>query len=139
MKPQRPAFSRQRKVGHLLRRHPGLLHLSSGLIRAWRLRIASKPVPVRNTCSPKVLRCAPTICSFMELSSLERLTSICCIRLSLLLRTLLALVSQIQPHSRLGETSFHRGGSSPSSETFINSRIQRVRAITTFHSRSTGV
>src|SRR6266404_4175394 len=107
MEPRRLAFLRQRKAGRLLLLRSGLPHLSSDLIRAWRLPIASKPVPVRNTCLRKISRCAPTICLFMELSSLEQLTSICCLRLSSPLRTPLAWVFQTQRHSRLDEKFFH--------------------------------
>src|SRR5229473_2359706 len=134
METQPPALSRQRKAGHLLRLHPGLPHLSSDLIRAWRLPTVNKPAPVRNTCLRKILRCALTICLFMELSCLERLTSICYLRLSSRLRTRLALVFQIQHHSRPDEKSFHLGGSTLSLATFMYSRILRVRPITAFHS-----
>src|SRR2546421_1930290 len=105
METQPPAFSRQRRVGHLLRLYLGFPHPSSDPIRAWRLPTANKPAPVRNTCSQRILRCALTICLFMELSYLERLTSICYLQLSSLLRTPLALVFQIQRHSRLDEKS----------------------------------
>src|ERR1700674_3056413 len=137
METQQPAFSRQRRAGHLLRLYLGLPHPPPGPIRSWRPPTASKPVPVRNAWSRKILRCAPTICLFMELSCLGHLTSICCLQLSSLLRTPLALVFQIQRHSKLGEKSFHLGGSTPSSATFINYRIQRIRLITVFHGRST--
>src|SRR6266852_3982962 len=138
METQRPALSRQRKAGHLLRLYRGLLHPSFALARRWRLPIASKPVLVRNTCSRKILRCAPTICLFMELSSLEQSTSICCLRCPWRLRTQLALVFQIQRSSRSDEKSSRLGGSTLGSATSISSRIQRVRPITAFHSRSTG-
>jgi len=63
-------------------------------------------LPVPSTCSRRILRCALTTCLFMELSCLERLTSICYLRLSSLLRTPLAWVFQIQRHSRLDEKFF---------------------------------
>src|SRR6266436_1114599 len=138
METQPPAFSRQRRVGHLLRPPPGLPHRYFDPIRAWRLPTANRQAPVRNTCSRKTLRCAPTICLFMELSSLEQLTSICCLRLSSPLRTPLALVFQIQRSRRSDEKSFHLGGSTLGSATSINSGIPRVPLITAFHSRSTG-
>src|SRR5882724_814951 len=124
------AFSRQGRAAHLLHLHPGLPHLSSDLIRAWRLRTASKPVPVRNTCSRRILRCALTICLFMELSCPERLTSICYLRLSSLLRTRLALVFQIQRHSRSDEKSFLPVVSTRDSTASINYRIPRRQPIT---------
>src|SRR6266550_2695561 len=120
METQQLAFSRQRRAGLLRHLHPGLPHPSSDPIRVWRLPIASKPAPVRNTCSRRILRCALTICLFMELSSLERLTSICYLRLSSLLRTPLALVFQIQCHNRWDEKSFHPVVSIPSLATSIN-------------------
>src|SRR6266446_5164370 len=138
MEAQQPAFSGQRRAGHLLRLYLGLPHLSSDLIHAWRLLTANKPVPAPNICSRRTLRCAPTICLFMELSCLERSTSICCHRLSSPLRTPLALVFQIQRSSRSDEKSFHLRGSTLSSATSMGSRIPRVRPITAFHSRSTG-
>src|SRR3989442_1257347 len=138
METQQPAFSRQRRAGLLRHLHPGLPHPSSDPIRVWRLPIASKPAPVRNTCSRRILRCALTTCLFMELSCLERLTSICYLRLSSLLRTPLAWVFQIQRHSRLDEKFFRPVVSIPSSATSISSRLPRVRPITAFHSRSTG-
>src|SRR5260370_11366891 len=138
METQPPAFSRQPRVGHLLRLYLELPHLSSDLIRAWRLPTANKPAPVRNTCSQRILHCALTICLFMALSCLERLTSICYLRWSSRLRTRLASAFQIQRHSRSGEKSFHRDASTPSAATFINSRIPQVRPITASHSLSTG-
>src|SRR5258708_24495367 len=122
-----PAFSRQSRPVHLLHLHPGLPHLSSDLIRPWRLRTASKPVRVRNTCSRRILRCALTICLFMELNCLERLTSICYLRLSSRLRMPRALVFQIRCHNKLGEKSFHLDGSTLGLATFIYSRILLVR------------
>src|SRR5260370_40835671 len=138
METQQACFSRQRRVDHSVRLHPGLLHLCSDLIRAWRLPTANKPAPVRNTCSRRILRCVLTTCSFVASSCRERSTSICYLRLSSPLRTQLALVFQIQRHSRSDEKSFQRGGSTPSSATFMNFRIPRVPLITAFHSRSTG-
>src|SRR6266478_9642153 len=123
METQQPAFSRQHWAGRLLRPHPGLPHLSSDPIRSWRLPTANKPAPVRNTCSGRILRCALTICLFMELSCLERLTSICYLRLSSLLRTRLALVFQIQRHSRSDEKSFLPVVSTRDSTASINYRI----------------
>src|SRR5690242_12326160 len=120
METQQPAFSRQRRVGHLSHLYLGLLHPSSDLIRAWRLPPANKPALARNICSRRILRCALTICSFMELNSLERLTSICCLQLSSLLRTPLALAFQIRRLSRSDEKSFHLGGSTLSLATSIN-------------------
>src|SRR6516225_3278571 len=55
------------QAGHLLRLFLGLRHQSSDLIHAWQLPTANKPAPVSNTCSRRTLRCAPTICLFMEL------------------------------------------------------------------------
>src|SRR5712672_1578074 len=138
METWRLAFSRRRKAGHLLRLRPGLLHLSSNLIRAWRLPTASKPVQVRNTCSRRILRCALTTCLSAGSSYREQLTAICYLRLSSRLRTRLALVFQIQHHSRSDEKSFHLGGSTLSLATFMYSRILRVRPITAFHSRLSG-
>src|SRR5260370_3607200 len=138
METQQPVFSRQRRAGHWLRLYPGLRRPSSDPIRAWRVPTANKPAPGRSTYSRRILRCALTICLFMELGCLERLTLICYLRLSSLLQTPLALVSQIQPHSKLGENSFHLGGSTLSLTTFISCRIPRVRPITAFHSRLTG-
>src|SRR6267378_6692739 len=106
METQQLASSRQRRAGHLLRLYLGLPHLSSDPICAWRLPTANKPAPVRNTCSQRILRCALTICLFMALSCLERLTSICYLRLPSLLRTPPASVFQIQRRSRSDEKSF---------------------------------
>src|SRR2546427_8137321 len=125
METQQPAFSRQRRAGLLRHLHPELPHPSSDPIRVWRLPIASKPAPVRNTCSQRILRCALTICLFMELSCLERLTSICYLRLSSLLRTRLALVFQIQRHSRSDEKSFLPVVLTRDSTASINYRIPR--------------
>src|SRR6266704_5038917 len=138
METQRLAFSRQGRAAHLLHLHPGLPHLSSDLIRAWRLRTASKPVPVRNTCSRRILRCALTICLFMELSCPERLTSICYLQWSSRLRTRLALVFEIQRHSRLDEKSFHPVVSIPSLETSINYKIPQGQLTTETRSHSLG-
>src|SRR5260370_6452228 len=137
MTTQQPSFARQRGAGPLLRPPSGLPHRYFDPIRVWRLPTANRQAPVRNTCSRKTLRCAPTICLFMELSSLEQLTSICCLRLSSPLRTPLALVFQIQRSSRSDEKSFHLGGSTLSSAAFINFVIPRVPLITAFHLRST--
>src|SRR5438445_9818217 len=135
METWRLASSRQRKAAHLLRRYPGLLHPSFVPTHRWRLPIASKPAPVRNTCSRRISRCARTTCSSVGSSCREHLTSIYCPRSSSLLRMPLALVFQIQRHSRKDEKCFHRGGSTLSLATFISSRIPRVRPITAFHSR----
>src|SRR5260370_42382404 len=138
MAPQQPDFSRQRRAGHLLRLPPGLLHLSSDRIRAWRLPTANKPARVRNTCSRRILRCALTICLFMALSCLERLTSICYLRLPSLLRTPPASVFQIQRRSRSDEKSFLSFVSIPCLGTSMCSRILQSRPITAFHSLLTG-
>src|SRR2546425_7365514 len=130
METRHPVFSRWHRAGHLLRLYLGLPHLSSDLVHAWRLPIANKPAPVRNTCSQRILRCALTICLFMELSSLERLTSICYLRLSSLLRTPLALVFQIQCHNRWDEKSFHPVVSIPSLATSINYKIPQGQPTT---------
>src|SRR6266478_8185279 len=128
------AFSRRRRAGHLLHQYLGLLHLSSDPIRAWQLPTASKPALVRNTCSRRILRCALTICLFVELSCLERLTSICYLRLPSLLRTPPASVFQIQRRSRSDEKSFLSVVSIPSLGTSMCSRILQARPITAFHS-----
>src|SRR5260370_1692334 len=134
MEAQQPAFSRQRWAGHLLRLHPGLLQPSSDPIRAWRLPTASKPAPARNTWSRRILRCAVTICLFMDLSCREHLMSICCLRSSSLLRMPLASVLQIQRHSRLGEKSFHRDASTPSTPTLLTFKLHLVQPKPSLHS-----
>src|SRR5580692_9889934 len=138
METEQPAFSRQRRAGHLLRPHQGLLHPSFALTRRWQPPIASKRAPVRNICLRRISRFEPIIYSSTASNSRERLTSIYCLLLSSLLRTQLALVFQIQLSSRSDEKSFHLGGSTVNSATSISSRIPRVRPITAFHSRSTG-
>src|SRR5260370_17287765 len=137
MEPPRPAFSRERRAGHLLRLFLGLRHQSSDLIHAWQLPTANKPARVRNTCSRRILRCALTICLFMALSCLERLTSICYLRLPSLLRTPPASVFQIQRRSRSDEKSFLSVVSIPCLGTSMCSRILQARPITPFHSRLT--
>src|SRR5258706_2577738 len=130
METQLPVFLRQRRAGQWLRLHPRLPHLSSDPIRAWRLPTASKPAPVRNTCSRRILPCALTICLSMDLSCLEHLMSICCLRSCSLLRTRLALVFQIQRHSRSDEKSFFPAVSMPSLAISIKYKIPRGQPTT---------